>query len=242
MRNKDFFILKEEMKRYGTSYGGYYLPEPLPLNKDSVIYSFGAGEDISFDVELAYATGAKVHIFDFTPRAIQHVNTVKDFYDDRLLISPSKRYGGGDKSYLTRLVMNRVESEQLVLHPYGLFTEDCSLPFYFPENPEYVSLSAKREGKSDKTLIAPVKSLETIMLELKHDHIDVLKLDIECVELEVLDQLLRSDIRPRFLAVDFDSARSGKSRECVDMVKRLDSAGYKILNFDNWDVSFSLRQ
>ena len=230
------------MKRYGTEYGGYYLPEPLPLNKDSVIYSFGAGEDISFDVELAHATGAKVHIFDFTPRAIEHVTKVKDYFDDKILLSPSKRYGGGDKSYLTRLVLNRVESDQLVLHPYGLYTQDCNLPFYFPENPEYVSLSANPEGKSDKTLIAPVKCLETIMLELKHDHIDVLKLDIECVELEVLDQLIRSDIRPRYLAVDFDSARSKKLMASVDMLRKLQLVGYTLINFDNWDASFSYTQ
>lgn len=229
------------MKRYGTQYGGYYLPEPLPLTCESIIYSFGAGEDISFDVELAHASGAKVHIFDFTPRALKHIYDVKDHYEGKSYLQPNKRYGGGDPGYLTRLMINRVESSQLVVHPWGLYVEDCSLPFFFPHNPDHVSLSAKPEGKSGTTLIAPVKCLETIMLELGHDHIDVLKLDIECVELEVLDQMLKSDIRPKHLAVDFDSARihQRQSLQCVQMLQRLQEAGYKMINFDNWDCSFS---
>ena len=79
------------------------------------------------------------------------------------------------------------------------------------------------------------------MIELGHDHIDVLKLDIECVELEVLDQMLKSDIRPKHLAVDFDSARihQRQSLQCVQMLQRLQEAGYKMINFDNWDCSFS---
>lgn len=227
-------------KRYGTSYGGYVLPFPLALKDEAVIYSFGAGEDISFDVEIARETGATVHIFDFTPRAIEHVNKIKDFYDDKTTLTPNKRYGGGDSTYLTRIVCNKIPSSSLQLHPYGLAKKDGELQFYYPINPEYVSLSSNPSGKSTTTLKAQVKSLESCMKELNHDRIDVLKLDIEGLELEVLDSMLKSKIRPKYLCIDFDSGRAeiGKEKECLEMCSRLRQEGYVLLNFYMWDASF----
>ena len=59
------------MKRFGTNYGGFYYPENLDgLDKSSIIYCVGAGEDITHDVVLSYKTNSPVHIFDPTPRAI----------------------------------------------------------------------------------------------------------------------------------------------------------------------------
>lgn len=40
------------------------------LNKDSIVYSFGIGEDISFDVELIKKYRLKVFAFDPTPRSL----------------------------------------------------------------------------------------------------------------------------------------------------------------------------
>ena len=38
------------METLGTNYGGWSIPINTSLNKDSVIYSGGVGEDISFDL------------------------------------------------------------------------------------------------------------------------------------------------------------------------------------------------
>ena len=40
------------MEKLGTKYGGWYVPEEMELNEDSIIYSAGVGEDISFDLLL----------------------------------------------------------------------------------------------------------------------------------------------------------------------------------------------
>ena len=228
------------MKKYGTSYGGYVLPSPLDLHRDAVIYSFGAGEDLSFDVEIARATGATVHIFDFTPRAIDHVHLIQDVFAGTSTLVPSKRFGGGDSSYVSRILTHKVKPSQLVLHEYGLYTADTEIDFYYPDNPEYVSLSARPNGTSTKVLTAPVKTLQTIMNELNHDQIDILKMDIECVEIEVLEQMLQSSIRPTYLAIDFDSARAGKEKEVKALITRLMRDGYRLLWMDNYDCSFSL--
>ncbi len=53
----------------GTSYGGYAVL-PQELSRDSVVYSFGLGEDISFDLALIERVGCTVHAFDPTPRSL----------------------------------------------------------------------------------------------------------------------------------------------------------------------------
>ena len=81
----------------GTEYGGFYYPTQLPeLNENSVIYCVGAGEDITHDVILSYKLNCPVHIFDPTPRAIEHVKYVKDVLENKQKPIDSKRYGGGD--------------------------------------------------------------------------------------------------------------------------------------------------
>jgi FkbM family methyltransferase len=48
---------------------------PIMLSKKSVVYSFGAGEDISFDLELIRRFGLRVHAFDPTPRSIEWIHS-----------------------------------------------------------------------------------------------------------------------------------------------------------------------
>jgi FkbM family methyltransferase len=53
----------------GTSYGGYAVAPNL-LSRESVVYSFGLGEDVSFDLALIERFGCVVHGFDPTPRSL----------------------------------------------------------------------------------------------------------------------------------------------------------------------------
>ena len=39
-----------ELERLGTDYGGWIVPQNMHLSSDSVMYSAGVGEDISFDL------------------------------------------------------------------------------------------------------------------------------------------------------------------------------------------------
>ena len=41
------------MIKLGTNYGGWTIPKDINLNKDSIIYSGGVGEYISFDLLLS---------------------------------------------------------------------------------------------------------------------------------------------------------------------------------------------
>ncbi|MCB1357168.1 MAG: FkbM family methyltransferase [Maritimibacter sp.] len=56
----------------GSSYGGWPVVANS-LSKDSLVYSFGVGEDISFDRALIEAFGCRIKAFDPTPRCIDWV-------------------------------------------------------------------------------------------------------------------------------------------------------------------------
>jgi len=54
---------------HGSEYGGYFVV-PDGLNSDAVVYSFGVGEDVSFDLSLINQYGLSVFAFDPTPKSV----------------------------------------------------------------------------------------------------------------------------------------------------------------------------
>src|SRR5205085_2787480 len=73
LRGRDFWQ-REQMQCEKFSAGcehACWCIAPDLLKPDSVIYSFGVGEEISFDLELIRRFGVTVHAFDPTPRSVQ---------------------------------------------------------------------------------------------------------------------------------------------------------------------------
>ena len=60
----------------GTEYGAHTVC-PVGLGAESVMYSVGLGEDVSFDLELQRRTGMTVHGFDPTPRSLAYLSGLK---------------------------------------------------------------------------------------------------------------------------------------------------------------------
>lgn len=231
------------MKRFGTNYGGFYYPVNLDgLNKDSVIYCVGAGEDISHDIEIAHKLDSNIYIFDPTPRAINHVNYIKELLDNNAEIINNKRYGGGDPNYLNTILNNKINSNKIHFFDYGLHTKDGIVKFYEPTNKEYVSYSAVKGMKSDNYINVNMKCLQTIMNELQHSNIDLLKIDIEGSECDVLEQMIKENIYPKYLSVDFDLGWHGEkirdTQRCINTIKLLQKKGYRILHYQGSDFSF----
>jgi FkbM family methyltransferase len=56
----------------GNKYGGFFIYQES-ISPQSVIYSFGIGEDTSFDEEMIRLFGVKIFAFDPTPRAIKWI-------------------------------------------------------------------------------------------------------------------------------------------------------------------------
>ena len=224
--------------RFGTEYGGFYYPESLPkLNKNSIIYCVGAGEDITHDVILSFKTNSSVYIFDPTPRAIEHVKYVKDVLEGKKKPVDDNKFGGGDKNYWKMILSHKVKGDNLILCEYGLSTTDGSVPFYFPMNKNYVSCSVLPLGRSSEYINVPVKTINTIMKELNHNHIDLLKIDIENMECDVLEKMLSDKIYPTYLSVDFDLWNHNEKR-CKEIINKLLNNGYKIIKQEGQDFSF----
>jgi FkbM family methyltransferase len=54
---------------YGTLDGGFYI-NPGLLNNKSIVYSFGIGENISFDTDIINKHNCTIYAFDSTPKSI----------------------------------------------------------------------------------------------------------------------------------------------------------------------------
>jgi FkbM family methyltransferase len=234
----------KNIKLYGTKYGGFYLPEDISMPKNPVIYSFGVGEDITFDVFLANKFNSKIHLFDPTPRAKEHVNVVKKFLKDFKEPEYDKRIGGGYKKYWKMILEYKTNPDNLIMNDYGLHIKNGNFKFYSPANKDFVSHSVVSGVKSDSFINVEMKNLKTIMRKKKHDKIDFLKIDVEFLENDVLNNMLDLEVFPKFVCVDFDSARArGKWLEIANnTIKRMVNNGYTILYNDDWDITFELEK
>ena len=213
MIGKDFFYkpdVKLGKNRLGTVYGGWEVILDR-LSKDSVVYSFGIGEDISFDLELIRLVGTQIYGFDPTPRSIQWVKA-------------------------------QTLPKEFSLFEYGLSVENGFMKFHPPGNPEYVSYSIiERNTDSAEVIQLPVRCLETIMTELGHDKLDLLKMDIEGAEYDVIDSLVVSAIRPEQLLVEFHHRFPGvgidRSKHAIETLRQ---NGYQIFSISDTGEEYSL--
>lgn len=95
--------------------------------------------------------------------------------------------------------------------------------------------------KNDDYIMVKVKKLKTIMQELNHTKIDLLKIDIEGCECDVLEQMIEDNIFPLYLSVDFDLARTNNIENierCNSIINLLINNSYKLLKNLNYDCSF----
>lgn len=122
--------------------------------------------------------GARVFSFDPTPRAVQ---------------------------YIKNLDYNR---ERMTFMPIGIWNENKTLKFYAPMNRQHVNLSVRDIHGTGEYFEADCRRLRDVMAELGHDHLDLLKLDIEGAWFEVLQDLVKEKVPVSVLCVEFDSPTS----------------------------------
>lgn len=221
-----------KLEKLGTQYGGWLTPSEL-LAPGAVCYCAGAGEDISFDVALAERYDCLVYIFDPTPRAIAHY--------EQLQTSVRSQQPMPINNHPTEVYQIRPTQLENNLHflPYGVYNENTTLKFYRPADSSHVSHSIDNLHQTEAYFSAPCKTLATAMDELKHDRIDLLKLDIEGAEGSVLENLIETDIRPTILCIEFDEAlQQGEFVRAYRHARSLVRCGYVIVAEDNWNVTF----
>lgn len=191
--------------RLGTDYGGYAILTDS-VTRDSVVYSLGLGEDISFDLALIELSSCQVYGFDPTPRSVAWV---------------------------------RAQEPPPGLHvrEVGVAGYDGVASFAPPKDPAHISHRMASGGEHQ----FEVRRLRTLMKELGHERIDLLKMDIEGAEYDVLDDLLRENLRPRQILVEFHHGMHGIPVSRTERALRsLRDAGYRIFDAQPSGHEFSL--
>ncbi|MDH3645751.1 MAG: FkbM family methyltransferase [Gammaproteobacteria bacterium] len=201
------------LTRIGTRYGGWVVPDGV-LNKHSICYCGGVGEDVSFDIGLIEKYNCAVYAFDPTPRA---VNYVQENYSD---------YKGFHFSQI------------------GLWDSDSVLKFFAPANSEHVSHSIMNLHKSDEFFEARCLRLSQIMNENGHKQIDLLKLDIEGAEYKVIESLLYDRLNIKIICIEYDEAHTpiddGFLTRIRESISSLIDSGYRLIAVDGCNYTFAL--
>ncbi|MCQ2520944.1 MAG: FkbM family methyltransferase [Lachnospiraceae bacterium] len=200
--NKDPYVIKVQRRKkcriMGGEYGGFGVClSMVPIN--GVVYSFGIGEDMSFDIDIKKEKDVALFAFDPTPKSISWYE--RQNFGEKFSFYPYgiSNYDGEEKFYLP---LNEEYVSGSVI---------CG------------------EDKNESAVIVEMKSLDSIMKSLNHKKIDVLKMDIEGSEYKVIDDILSKDICFSQLCIEVHSRFFDDGvKKTREMIKKLNDKGYYI--------------
>lgn len=181
--------------------GWKYLAEGL--RPGALVYSLGVGDQVDFDLDLIGRFGVTVHAFDPTPFA-------EDWVRGQDLPS------------------------QFVFHPWAAAAEDGSLRLYRRMNTRGARSAVmwtadENAGDAGDYIDAPAYTIASMMRQLGHARVDMLKMDVEGAEYGILDGLAGSAELPRQLLVEYHHRFPGIGKQrTADSIAALRRLGYRI--------------
>jgi FkbM family methyltransferase len=185
------------------------------LDQDSVIYSGGVGEDISFELALINRFGCTIQIFDPSP-AGQATIARAGAYRDKLRY---KAVGLSGSSQPLRFQAKQWEGET----------------FFYKDADETIS--------STHEVTVPCTTIAAEMEANGHSRIDLLKLDIEGFEYDALESCIERSILPRQICVEFHNFMpTGSHLSTAKTIWKLRSAGYRLVHKSYYDWTFLYRE
>ncbi len=200
---RELWLKADTERKVLESDGWKYIPELL--GSGSVVYSLGVGDSIDLDIDLIHFYGLTVHAFDPTPYSEEWVSTLE---------LPSN----------------------FVFHPWAAAGEDGSLRLFRRVNKRgrksAVMWTADGDaGDGSDYIDAPAYTIQSMMKELGHDRIDILKMDVEGAEYEVLGSLGELDSLPTQLLVEFHHRFPGIGKQrTAASIEHLKGLGYRIFS------------
>lgn len=211
-KNRDYLKpgIKCDYVWEGNAYGGFYVC-PKFLDENSVVYSFGIGQDISFDRTLSTNYDCQIFGFDPTPKSINWIK--EQDLPKKFNFHP---YGIGTKSGMV----------------------DFYLPKN-PDHVSGSMILQSNVNPMEKVPVQ-MRTFKNIVTELDHTHIDVLKMDIEGAEYEVINDILDSGISITQLLIEFHDRmiENGKlkTKKVIDLLR---NRGYEIFAVSDSDQEVS---
>ena len=200
------------VKAFGNN-GSSWALVPELLDESSIFYSFGVGDDISFDLGLINHVDLPVYAFDPTPGSIEWVSRQK-------------------------------LPKQFLHNPVGLANFNGKAKFHPPQEPNQISATmlARDETKNEAYKVE-VRTLKSIMEELGHKHIDLLKMNIEGAEYDVIENMRDENIKPSQLLVEFHHCfKNIDAKKTIKAVKILRGMGYKVFYVSKTGMEIALVQ
>lgn len=160
------------VENIGSNYAGYWL-DVSQLRADSIVYSLGVGEDISFDLALIERVGAHIHAFDPTPRVQAWLGKQR--------LPPEFHFHA--------IGIAEREGEQAFHLP--------------PRREWISHSVISSSQFSRESVVLPVTRLCTAMRKLGHKRLDLLKMDIEGAEYSVIEEIAAEKMAIAQLLVEF---------------------------------------
>ncbi len=203
---------KRNMERHGNVYGGWNIAKDS-LDANSIVYSFGIGEDISFDQSINKKYGCKIYGFDPTPKVESWLATFDNL----------------DYFVHQQTALGAVDGTEKFYFPDN------------EDNVSMTTL--QNATNNSKHIEVEVARLSTLMGHLGHTRIDLLKMDIEGSEYEVVPDILNQglDIDQILLEMHhfFDSF-TGEDSE--NLIQTLRSANYDLVSISDSLCEFSFQK
>ena len=159
--------LKKKEKFNLKKIGNYFLDIKKINKKKAIIYSGGVGTNISFDKTLVKAINCKVRLFDPTPESISF--------------------------------MKNKTSKNLFFYPYAIYQRNKKVKIYFDKYGLVKSNSITNFLEFDKKsyYYCEAYNIPFLKKKFKDKTIDILKLDIEGVAIEVIENCFKNNIFPQ---------------------------------------------
>lgn len=174
---------------------------PDLLKPDQIVYSLGVGDTIEFDLDLIEAQEVNVHAFDPTPHSLQWIE--KQETPDRFSFHPWAASGRDGPLYLYPRIKADGSSSKVM----------------------YTIVEEKDAGEGGVEV--PAFTIKTMMQELGHDSLALLKMDIEGAEYGLIENLLASSIQPDQILVEFHHRFSSlETQQTLDAIDALKGAAY----------------
>jgi FkbM family methyltransferase len=202
--------IKKNKQWLGNSYGGFYVSHDS-LCDNSIVYSIGIGEDVSFDLDIIEKYSCKIFAYDPTPKSVNWINknvSNKNFNFYPIGISNEK----GTKMFYLPKESKYVSGS---LKKISTVNESNTLRLYFD-------------------------TLKNQMIKNKHQKIDILKMDIEGSEYDVIDSILNENIEIDQILVEFHPhlIQNGRKKTKKTIIE-LESFGYKCFARSNSFLEYS---
>ncbi len=184
---------------------GNYIIHKIPQKSKPIIYSFGIGTDISFDLAATQKFEVPIFMYDPTPKVSEYMRKFSNYknfiFTNEGIFSEEKTI----KFYLSN-VKNKVNSSIYPIH-----------------------------GKQGPYEYVKCRTLSEFMKINNHDRIDILKMDIEGAAVDVLEDMIQNtNIRPNQIVTEIEVINIENPLtympRVIDLMQTMKSNNYEIYN------------